>query len=120
VGEPDEVSEWLSAARADLQVADLLLEHEHYAQAAFHAHQAAEKALKAIQIKTTGKFDRVHDITFLCRSVKVPANLARRAGVLSAFYTGGRYPGAGALVSAQDAQGAVVTAGEVVSWATRS
>lgn len=115
-----EVAEWLSSSRADLDVARLLLEHGHWAQAAFHAHQAAEKALKAVQIRTDHRFDRVHEIAFLARSMKVPSELAARAAVLSAYYTGGRYPGAGSTVSAEDAEAAVAVAQEVLAWATRS
>lgn len=114
------MSEWLDAARGDLEVAQLLLDHEHWSQAAFHAHQAAEKALKAVQIRLTRRFDRVHEIGFLCRAVKAPGELASRAAVLSAFYTGGRYPGVGPMVSASDAREALRVAQEVVAWATRS
>lgn len=115
-----EVAEWLSSSRADLDVSKLLLEHEHWAQAAFHAHQSAEKALKAVQIRTQHRFDRVHEIAFLARSAKLPLALASRASVLSAYYTGGRYPGAGSTVSAADARAAVAIAEEVLTWATTS
>lgn len=115
-----EVAEWLASARGDLDAARVLLDHEHWAQAAFHAHQTAEKALKAVHIRTTQRFDRVHEIAFLCRAVEAPYALAARASVLSAFYTGGRYPGAGSMVSQADARDAVAVAEEVLAWATTS
>ena len=42
-----EAEEWLRAAEDDLEDARILLRAGRYAGAAFHAHQAAEKALKA-------------------------------------------------------------------------
>ncbi len=43
----EEAREWLRAAEDDLLDAQILLRNGRYAAAAFHAHQAAEKALKA-------------------------------------------------------------------------
>ena len=94
VRDPSETIEWLDAARRDLDIARLLLSHGHWDASAFHSHQAAEKALKAVQIRRSKRFDRIHDIAALCRSVDAPPALTEHAALLRAYYTGGRYPGA--------------------------
>ena len=75
---PDEVArelarEWLAKADVDLSAARVLLDTGAHADAvAFHAQQAAEKALKAFLVWNQVEFPKTHDIKrllVLCRSV---------------------------------------------------
>ena len=59
----EEVKRWLDKAKEDLEKAEVLLKSEHYDGAAFFSQQSAEKALKAIIIKRTNNFPKIHDLT---------------------------------------------------------
>ena len=90
--------EWLAKADADLRACDELLSTSALSEiAAFHAQQAAEKALKAFLVWTQVEFPKTHDIKrllALCRSVD--ADLAESLGdaaQLTPFGVEYRYPG---------------------------
>jgi HEPN domain-containing protein len=63
----DEASRWLGEAHEELAVADVLVGNEQLpARAAcFHAHLAAEKALKALLLKREVTLKRSHDLALL-------------------------------------------------------
>ncbi len=50
----DEAKEWLSKSEEDLENAQLLFQNKRLSAAAFFPQQAAEKALKALQIEQQG------------------------------------------------------------------
>jgi HEPN domain-containing protein len=66
---PDQVArelagEWLGKADVDLSAASVLLSvGELYEVVAFHAQQAAEKALKALLVARQVEFTKTHDIS---------------------------------------------------------
>jgi HEPN domain-containing protein len=63
-----EAGRWLTFAREDLRVADLVLREGIYNQACFHAQQCVEKVLKAlITHYHTNAPPRTHDITDLLK-----------------------------------------------------
>lgn len=117
-----EVLDWLEEARADLDHARKSVELGHYNWACFAAHQAAEKALKALILHVAGEYPRGHDLVRLYGRVKdyvdlgvSVADLAR----LSAYYTQARYPNAGIErpsleITKEQAVEAVEVAGRVV------
>ncbi len=89
---------WLAEAKADLRHAKASLEIGDYNWACFAAHQAAEKALKALIIHVAGEYPRGHDLVKLYRRAKkhVALELSETGlAILSAFYTQARYPNAG-------------------------
>jgi len=53
-----EAEEWWGKARKDLETADYNLKGNMLDAAAFFAQQAAEKALKSLQIKSSGSLKR--------------------------------------------------------------
>jgi HEPN domain-containing protein len=62
----NEASRWLTFAREDLRVAELVLREGIYNQACFHAQQCVEKALKAlISHSRASAPPKTHDITGL-------------------------------------------------------
>ena len=90
--------EWLAKADADLRACDELLSTAALSEiAAFHAQQAAEKALKAFLVWNQVEFPKTHDIKrllALCRSVD--PGLAESLGGASQLTPYGveyRYPG---------------------------
>lgn len=108
---------WIRAAEDDLAVAQDLQGLGHVAPSAFYAQQAAEKALKAVQIHRQRTLDRTHDLLRLARLLKAGQHLEERATFLSQFYTGARYPDMEDIISEEDAESAIQAAGEVVRWA---
>jgi len=97
---PDEVFEarrWLGEAEEELVVVDVLLADKRspVRAACFHAHLAAEKALKALVIFRTVPLPRSHDLARLVQllpagdtSQLIRGDLAR----LSPWTIEGRYP----------------------------
>jgi HEPN domain-containing protein len=85
--------DWLKQAEKDLEHAQLSLEHGDYEWACFAAHQAAEKAVKALHL-FLGQEAWGHVVAKLLRElpVSVPEELVERAKVLDGYYILPRYP----------------------------
>jgi HEPN domain-containing protein len=117
----DLADEWLRWASADLQVAELTDDARIAPQiAAFHAQQAAEKALKALLVRQQIDFPRTH-------SVGVLLALLDGAGIngvqdlidatsLTRYAVSARYPGEEEPVGRADAQEAAALATRVFDW----
>lgn len=108
--------EWIESAERDVAVADDLARLGHWEACAFHAQQAAEKALKAVIIQRERRLDTTHDLVKLARDAKAGPALVSCAEFLRPFYWGTRYPDAGGGVPPEDALEAVQFAKEVVRW----
>ena len=62
------VLEWISYAQGDMSAARTLANHRADnvpATSAFHAHQAVEKAIKALLIAAQVPFQKEHDLSLL-------------------------------------------------------
>ena len=122
---PDEVArefarEWLAKADVDLSAARVLLDTGAHADAvAFHAQQAAEKALKAFLVWNQVEFPKTHDIKrllVLCRSVDAElAHALADAAALTPFGVEYRYPGDYPAVSPAVAEASLRSADGVVA-----
>lgn len=88
-----QVLQWLEYAEADLAAARQLIE-DHETIAAYHAHQAAEKGLKALQIYRTDDHDRTHDLVRLYHELAVPEEFQSVLEELNPADTAARYPDA--------------------------
>jgi len=89
-------SDWFRQAEADLRHAHNSLEHGDFEWSCFAAHQAAEKALKAVFLKL-GMDAWGHTITVLIgnlpETVKNPSEtLVNYARILDKYYIPTRYP----------------------------
>ena len=89
---------WLKGAKENLEAARMLAEGGRYNEACFLAHQAAEKALKALIIAKEGRGIRGHEVSRILREARKHApELARfeeGAGFLDPLYIDTRYPDA--------------------------
>ena len=115
------VEEWLRHARSDLAVARMVDDNQIAPEIlAFHAQQAAEKALKALLVQRQIEFPRLHVIGSLL-------NLCQEAGyegleslaeavTLTRYAVLTRYPGEEEPVSRQDARQAFELAEKVLIW----
>lgn len=95
----DFVQSWLHKAAGDLRACEHLLrmEEDDYFASAFHAHQAAEKFLKAFLVRHQIPFRKTHDIQQLLQlasraDLSIKEELAS-AAMLTAFGVQFRYPG---------------------------
>jgi len=87
--------DWLRQAERDLEQAEASLMEGRHEWACFAAHQAAEKAVKAVHL-ARGQEAWGHVVAKLLSELPegtpVPQGLADRARVLDNFYVPSRYP----------------------------
>ncbi|AEM38451.1 HEPN domain protein [Pyrolobus fumarii 1A] len=118
-----EAEEWLRAAEDDLLDAKVLLGAGRYAAAAFHAHQAAEKALKAAIIALRGELPpKTHNLVRLASILGVDdEDIMDALRMLNPHYRVARYPDAAngvpmEVYSARISSQLVNLAERVVKW----
>lgn len=91
----DRSPDWFSQARHDLEVADGLRRSSNHEWACFAAHQAAEKAVKALHLHL-GQEAWGHVVARLLgelpQQVRISDDLVGKAQVLDAYYVPTRYP----------------------------
>lgn len=92
----DEARRWLETAREDLKFSHYAAEGEFFAQACFHAQQAAEKAVKAAHYATGARAVIGHGIRSLIERLEPPDPvldlLLDNARELDLLYVPTRYP----------------------------
>ena len=92
---PDRSRDWLNQAEKDLELAGISRGAGRHEWACFAAHQAAEKAVKALHLHL-GQEALVHVVAELLgelpREVAVPGELVEKGRVLDNFYIPARYP----------------------------
>lgn len=73
--QPEPAVRWLELAAGDLLVAERIVADEGLPAwaAAFHAQQAAEKALKGVLAASGVAFERLHDLEALLAQIPKPA-----------------------------------------------
>ncbi len=95
--EGDLSSRWVREAAEELRAAEVVAAHDELPDrvAGFHAHLAAEKALKALLIGFGVEVPRIHDLVGLHRLLPEPAQARFDEGdleVLNPWTIEGRYP----------------------------
>lgn len=118
-GSKESTDEWLRRARRYLRVANLTLEGGFFDVAAFYAQQAAEFALKALQIHRTGRFARVHDLTRLARDLSAPPRIVKLASLITPAYVTARYPDAGGRITRRLAESMIDGSRRIARWVRR-
>ena len=89
-----EIQNWLDQANDDFDGAKFNFDGKKYYIAAFLCQQSVEKALKALLIKKTGKFPKIHDLTRLARLCNAPQHIIEFCAKINPAYTATRYPDA--------------------------
>jgi len=87
--------------------------------AAFYAHQAAEFALKSLEIQRTGQFARVHDLTRLARNLSAPPRIVKLAAQVTPVYMAARYPDVGGKINRRLAVSMIESSRRIVRWVRR-
>ena len=111
--------EWFRKARRHLRVAKANLDAGFADVAAFYAQQAAEFALKALQIHRTRRFARIHDLTRLSRDLSAPPRILKLAALVTPAYIAARYPDAGGKITRRLAESMIEAARRIVRWVRR-
>ena len=92
---PNRSRDWLAQAERDLAQAEDSRRADRHEWGCFAAHQAAEKASKALHL-SHGQEAHGHVVAKLLRDLpskaSAPASLVQRAQVLDGFYIPTRYP----------------------------
>ncbi|MEM1538174.1 MAG: HEPN domain-containing protein [Candidatus Nezhaarchaeales archaeon] len=93
-----EVEWWLKQSKRDLKMAEELFKSGFFEGAAYHSHQAGEKALKALVIHKRG-YHLTHSCKFLLdqlriQGLEVNESLYGYARELDVHYLTSRYPNA--------------------------
>jgi HEPN domain-containing protein len=115
------VVQWLSRARSDLTLAQMVDDQRILPEIlAFHAQQAAEKAIKALLIHDQVEFPRTHVIALLLNlcelaGYQMPEKLLD-ALILTRYAVATRYPSEEDPVTREQAREAALTASNVLAW----
>ncbi len=92
----EEVRWWIETAKRDLERAERALREGDRGAAVFWAHQAAEKALKAVLLAVKGWFPRTHSVRRLFEelgdSLGLKQDELEAAYELTKYYHVARYP----------------------------
>ncbi len=112
---------WLENARADLALAGVALPpgglYEHLC---FHAHQAAEKSLKAVLLQEGVEFPFTHNLQalfdLLPTELQTPSHIFEAVD-LNPYAVATRYPGEFEAVTENDHLDAMRLAEAVIQWA---
>ena len=116
-----EIKNWLDQAKKDLNAARHSLNSKNFDWASFQAQQAAEKALKALYIKTYNELRKVHDLVLLARKLGLPTDLIEFCVKLNKVYIETRYPDASGIIPAlkfsyADGQKSIEMASNLLQW----
>ena len=82
----------------------------------FFSQQAAEKALKALLIKRTRNFPKIHDLTKLARMNDAPEKIVELCAKINPAYTATRYPDTAGSYSESEAKQVIKYCREVLVW----
>ena len=120
-----EVERLIKQAERDLQSARRIFEIDRYEVAAFLAHQAVEKFLKAAWMVVKHEAPpRTHSLTELGDALGVPKTHRRHLGYLNPDYVTARYPDAAngvpyEVYDREMAEAKVTAAEEAFEWLRR-
>ncbi len=113
---------WVAVSARDLRVAAVLIDEQIFDSSAFHAHQAAESALKAVWLHTARSLaPKSHQLLDLAEMVTAPPSVIAACRRLNPHYAGSRYPDAANGNPADNydealARALLASATEVTAW----
>ena len=112
----EEFREWMNKAEKDLKTAKYILKGNIFDATVFHAQQSVEKAFKALLLKNTKKFPRIHDLTKFAKLVEAPEKIIVFCSVINPGYILSRYPNVGDDYTKEDSEDIIKSAEEVLKW----
>lgn len=112
----EETKKWLDKAERDIKTAQYNLEGNISDAAIFYAQQSTEKALKALLLKKTNKFPKIHDLIKLAKLVKAPKEIIELCSKINPSYIASRYPDQEDIYSKKESEEIIKFAIEVLKW----
>ena len=82
----EEARKWFKKAKQDLSSAKYNYKGRKHDVSAFLCQQSAEKALKALLLKKSGKIRKIHDLVELGKNVNLPSDLLDSCKELTLSY----------------------------------
>ncbi len=116
----EETGAWFVKAEDDYGTAQDCLASRRFSASAFYSQQAAEKSLKALQIERLGRFDRVHDLLILARSLSAPKDIVKWCAKLTPYYVIARYPDVEERITGETVKELLKQSEGVVEWVRQS
>ncbi len=112
--------EWLRRARRYLRIARGNLDGGFADAASFFAQQAAEFALKALQLHQGQAITKTHDLPRLATLVSAPTRVVNLAALATYPYVAARYPDVGGpRITRRRAEAYLDAARRIVRWVRR-
>jgi HEPN domain-containing protein len=112
--------EWFRRARRYLRIAQGNLDDGFADAASFYAQQAAEFALKALQLHRGGSITKTHDLPRLAVLVSAPTRIENLAAQVTYAYIAARYPDVGGpKITRRRAEAYLDAARRIVRWVRR-
>ena len=113
----EEVKRWWIFAKDDLRKAHDNFNIGNYDLSSFLCQQAVEKALKAVLIKKTNEYPKIHDLVMLGNLADLDKNLLKYCEKLTFVYTETRYPDASyRKYSKEESETDITIAEEILTW----
>ncbi|HLD42408.1 MAG TPA: HEPN domain-containing protein [Candidatus Nanoarchaeia archaeon] len=112
----EEIKRWIDRAEADIRTANNSFKSGDYYASAFWCQQVAEKAFKALLIKRTKEFPKIHDLTRLAKLSNAPARIIEVCAKLNPSYTASRYPDSPESYTQKEAEQMIDYCQEVLKW----
>lgn len=113
----EEIKKWIKLAKEDFETAKANLKIKKYRFASYLCQQAAEKALKALLLKKTGKIIRIHDLVELGKKAGIEEKFLDSLDRLTHTYIESRYPDIPhGKYTLNETKEDVKTAKEIIKW----
>lgn len=112
----EEVKEWIKQAEKDLKTAKHNLKSKDYYAASFWCQQAAEKGFKALLIKNTENFPKIHDLKKLAELNNAPYEIIELSTKINPAYIVARYPDVAAKFNRRNSEETIKYCIEVLKW----
>ena len=111
-----EIKNWWLQAKVDFDSAEYNFKGKRYYLCAFMSQQSVEKALKALLIKRTKDFPKIHDLTKLAKMVNAPLEIVELCAKINPAYIASRYPDTAKKYSKKECTELLKYAKQVLEW----
>ena len=116
----EDVKRWMEQAREDYDTAKFNFEGEKYKSAAFWCQQSIEKILKALLIKKTNSFPKIHDLTRPAKLNNAPVKIIELCAKINPAYIASRYPDSPKKYTKAECKQIIKYCEEVLIWAEKN
>ena len=116
----EEIKKWMEQAREDYSTAKFNFEGKKYKSAAFWCQQCIEKAMKALLIKKTNNFPKIHDLTRLAKLNNAPIKIIELCAKINPAYIASRYPDSPKKYTEEECEQIIKYCEEVLAWTEKN